>query len=110
MHCTLCLGSNTDAERHVEEARALLTALLPDVRWAEARWTEPVDFPNPALFLNQMASFDTTMSLEKLHHSFKEIERKCGRSPQDKAQGIVRMDIDLLTYGEQVIKVCPATL
>lgn len=104
MHCTLCLGSNTDAERNLGKARIMLTALLPDICWEEARWTEPVDFPNPALFLNQIASFGTRMSCEELRLHFKEIERQCGRLPEDKGQGIVRIDIDLLTYGEQVLK------
>lgn len=104
IRCTLCLGSNTEAERNVERAREMLTALLPGICWDEARWTEPVDFPNPALFLNQMAAFDTTMSREEVRMKFKEIERLCGRQPEDKAQGIVRMDIDLLTYGEERLK------
>lgn len=106
-HCTLCLGSNTEAEKNVAKARVLLTALLPDIRWNEARWTEPVDFPNPALFLNQLATFSTSLSCDEVRHRFKEIERQCGRQPEDKAQGIVRMDIDLLTYGEDTLKKVP---
>lgn len=103
-HCTLCLGSNTDAMTHVEKARTMLTRLFPDIQWDEARWTEPVDFPNPALFLNQMASFFTNMTHKELLLCFKNIERECGRLPEDKAQGIVRIDIDLLTYGEERLK------
>ena len=106
-HCTLCIGSNTEAENNVAKAHVLLTTLLPDIRWEEARWTEPVDFPNPALFLNQMATFSTTLSSDEVRHRFKEIERQCGRQPEDKAQGIVRMDIDLLTYGEDTLKRVP---
>lgn len=104
MHCTLCLGSNTDAEKNLEKARTMLTGLLPDIHWAEARWTEPVDFPHPALFLNQTAFFDTHMLCDELRQRFKDIERQCGRLPEDKAQGIVRIDIDLLTYGNHILK------
>ncbi len=82
----------------------MLTSLLPDIHWEEARWTEPVDFPNPALFLNQKATFDTRMLRDELRQCFKDIERQCGRLPEDKARGIVRMDIDLLTYGDEVLK------
>lgn len=107
VQCTLCLGSNTDAERNVAMAREMLDSLLPDIRWEEARWTEPVDFPYPALFLNQLATFTTQMSCDEVRTKFKEIERQCGRLPEDKAQGIVRMDIDLLTYGEETLKKVP---
>ena len=107
VQCALCLGSNTDAESNVEMARKMLNSLLPDIRWEEARWTEPVDFPYPALFLNQMATFTTQMSCDEVRTKFKEIEHQCGRLPEDKAQGIVRMDIDLLTYGEETLKKVP---
>lgn len=105
--CTLCLGSNTEAETNLEKARAMLAGLLPDIRWEEARWTEPVDFPYPALFLNQLATFCTDMTRDRLRQCFKTIERQCGRLPEDKAQGIVRMDIDLLTYGDEQLKGVP---
>lgn len=104
------MGSNTEAEKYVDMARKLLNAILPDIRWEEPRWTEPVDFPNPALFLNQLATFPTEMSREELHQCFKEIERQCGRLPEDKSQGIVRIDIDLLNYGGECIKGVPFRL
>ncbi len=107
IHCTLCLGSNTEAENNVEKARKMLTTLLPSIRWEKAQWTEPVNFPYPALFLNQLAIFDTTKTCNELRQCFKNIERQCGRLPKDKAQGIVRMDIDLITYGEKKLKVLP---
>jgi len=104
IQCTLCLGSNTDAQANVEKARAMLTTLLPGICWKKARWTEPVDFPTPSLFLNQLGIFSTTMPCDEVRHCFKEIERLCGRLPEDKAKGIVRMDIDLLTYGNEKLK------
>lgn len=85
----------------------MLATLLPDILWEEARWTEPVDFPYPALFLNQLAAFHTEKTRDELRQSFKAIERQCGRLPEDKAQGIVRMDIDLLTYGDEKLKELP---
>ena len=104
IRCKLCLGSNTEAEKNVEKARRMLNDFLPDIRWGEARWTEPVNFPYPALFLNQMAEFDTMMPRDEVILKFKEIERLCDRLPDDKAKGIVRMDIDLLTYGDERLK------
>ena len=102
--CTLCLGSNTEAEKNIEKARKMLTALLPNINWGEAKWTEPVNFPYPALFLNQQATFHTQKSRNEICQSFKKIECECGRLPEEKAQGIVRIDIDLLTYGNEQVK------
>ena len=104
VHCTLCLGSNREAERNIEMAYKLLNNSLPNINWGKARWTKPVDFPNPALFLNQTAEFYTTKRMDEIKLLFKEIERKCGRLPEDKSQGIVLMDIDLLSYGELKLK------
>lgn len=102
--CTLCLGSNTEAEKNVEKARKMLTALLPDISWGEAKWTEPVNFPYPTLFLNQQATFHAQKNRDEICQCFKKVERECGRLPEEKAQGIVRIDIDLLTYGNEQVK------
>ena len=99
--------SGPASRKNIAKARTLLTALLPDICWEEARWTEPVNFPYPALFLNQLATFTTPLLSDEVRHHFKEIERQCGRLPEDKGQGIVRMDIDLLTYGEETLKTEP---
>lgn len=107
--CLLCLGSNTDAEKNFQTARTLLAERFPNaLTWEEARWTEPVNFPlNPAHFLNQTARLETSLTPKELQTLFKEIEKQCGRLPEEKSLGIVRMDIDLITYDGQTIKVLP---
>ena len=35
---------------------------------------------------------------------FKELERRCGRIPEDKAQGVVKLDIDLLVFDNKILK------
>ena len=104
VHCTLCLGSNTEAEKNIEMAYRFLNKSLHNINWEKARWTEPVDFPNPAKFLNQKGEFYTTKEMAEIKLIFKNIERECGRLPEDKSQGIVRMDIDLISYGEMKLK------
>jgi 2-amino-4-hydroxy-6-hydroxymethyldihydropteridine diphosphokinase len=55
-------------------------------------------------FLNQVAQLTTSLSAAELKRLFKEIESEAGRTPEEKAQEIVRLDIDLLTYGDTLLK------
>lgn len=103
-HGILCIGSNIDCEANAFVARNELKQLFPFLRWARPRWTEPVNFINSALFLDQVAEFSTTLSANEVCACFKDIERKCGRSPEDKTHGIVKMDIDLLVFDEKILK------
>ncbi|MCD8194364.1 MAG: 2-amino-4-hydroxy-6-hydroxymethyldihydropteridine pyrophosphokinase, partial [Tannerellaceae bacterium] len=40
----------------------------------------------------------------KINKELKKIEAELGRLPQDKAQGCIKIDIDLLQWNEQVLK------
>lgn len=105
LHCGyLCLGCNADCEKNMRLACRKLEELLPEACWAEARWTEPIDFASSALFCNRVAFFTTDMEADELREQFKHIERLCGRTPSDKVNGIVKMDIDLLAFDHRVLK------
>ncbi len=100
----ICIGSNTECETNTSLACQELKKRFPDIKWSNPVWTSPINFQNPALFLNQMAYFFTPLSAEEVKNIFKEIERLCGRKQEDKDKGIVRMDIDLLAYEDQILK------
>jgi 2-amino-4-hydroxy-6-hydroxymethyldihydropteridine diphosphokinase len=51
-----------------------------------------------------VAAVDTDLSREELREMFKQIERSAGRTADDKSHEIVRLDIDLLTYGDELLK------
>ena len=106
--CTLCLGSNFNKLTSLEAARQYLLPIFPDIRFDEEQLTPAIGNGFRSPFLNQVASFSTALTAEEVRLELKEIERKLGRLPEDKAKGIVRIDIDLLTYGEQILK--PADL
>lgn len=100
----VCLGCNVDREKNIGLACRELEAVLSDVYWADSRWTEPVNFPNPAVFCNRVAFFVTDLEAGEVCEQFKRVERLCGRTPSDKANGIVKMDIDLLAFDHRVLK------
>ena len=55
-------------------------------------------------FSNQLAQFETSLSAEDIRNILKQIEKENGRLPEDKQQGIVKLDIDLLKYDDSILK------
>lgn len=82
-------------------------SLLGDVLTIRCRsrmlWTEPIGIVSDK-FLNCLVSGITQLSFTELRSKLKDIEQLCGRLPQDKADGIIRMDIDILQFDEQRFK------
>lgn len=102
--CVICLGSNADGEYHLAMARKILDCTFPGMRWGEIVETVPEVTENPAPYLNQAAVMETELSAGELKAFFKDIEKKCGRTPEGKQKGIIPLDIDLLVFGTQVMK------
>lgn len=102
--CIICLGSNERRRENLPLARQELSILFPTIRFATEQDTEPLYFANPALFANQVAVFATELPKVAVLRALKAIERQAGRLPGDKQQERVCLDIDLLCYGDQVLK------
>ena len=102
--CFLCLGSNYNRHFHITQARKSLVHHFPDIRFGEEMETEAIGSGFLSPFSNQLACFKTSFSAEEIRNILKIIERENGRLPEDKAQGIVKLDIDLLKYDEQIFK------
>lgn len=96
----LCLGSNEDAEEHIQKAQELFREQFPDFRFSEAIWTEPVVIDS-SLFLNCVAWGETEMEFVKLRQLTKKMERRIGDRKYLRAKGIIRLDIDILMYDGQ---------
>lgn len=103
-HCLLCMGSNTDRSAQLSVARKVLCATFPDIRFGEMMETEAIGSGFHSPFSNQLAKFSTTLSPDSVHDLFKELERQSGRVPEDKALGVVKLDIDLLVFDNEVLK------
>ena len=103
-HCLLCMGSNTNRFTQLSDARKVLSEAFPDIHFGEHMETQAIGSGFDSPFSNLLARFTTTLSSESVHNLFKELERHSGRLPGDKAQGIVKLDIDLLTFDNKVLK------
>lgn len=102
--CRLCLGSNYRPHRYLSDARGRLQQVFADIRFAPEEVTTPVDFASSEPFVNQVAVLTTGLEAAAVYRLLKAIEENCGRQAEDKARGIVKIDIDLLQYGTQVRK------
>ena len=56
------------------------------------------------MFSNPVACFTSPRTVSQVRERLKKIERDHGRTPDDKARGIVKIDIDLLCYDGEVLK------
>lgn len=96
----IALGSNFEPKINVEKAKLGLGALFPDILFSRSLWTEPVGIQSPR-FVNALALAHTSWSKEKIERELKQLEKACGRCREEKEQGIVRIDLDLMLYGEE---------
>lgn len=103
-HCLLCMGSNTDCSVHLSNAREALCKVFPDIRFGTPMETRAIGNGFRSPFCNQLARFSTSLTARSVHEVFKRLEQCNGRVPEDKAAGIVRLDIDLLAYDDTILK------
>lgn len=103
-YIVLCMGSNQDGALHLQQAHSLLLEAGLRLQWANSQVTQPIDCPCPNNFVNQVGVGYTHYDYPRLKQKLKEIESQCGRRPEDKQAGIVKLDIDLLRFGDQYYK------
>jgi 2-amino-4-hydroxy-6-hydroxymethyldihydropteridine diphosphokinase len=97
----VAIGSNLDpAERMVQAARAIRQR-FPDARFSRCYRNPAFGFAGPD-FYNAVAGFTTTLSVEALLPSLREIETRCGRARADPKWKPRKIDLDLLLYGDVV--------
>lgn len=100
----LSIGSNTFAKTNIDKAKRMLLYLFPNIVFSDPILSEPEDDNFKYLFRNILACCTTDMSLEQLVNKIKLTERAVGRTPKDKYQGKVIIDIDILMYGDEVLR------
>jgi 2-amino-4-hydroxy-6-hydroxymethyldihydropteridine diphosphokinase len=100
----LSLGSNMgDRQHNLNEAMRLISQRARVFEVSSTYDTEPVDNPDQPRFLNLVARIQTRLAPLELLTLVKGIEAKLGRT-KDKPNAPRPLDIDILFYGDQVIK------
>ena len=111
----ISLASNENQEANLAKAREQLTQLMADVHFTSAIWTKPYynDHVQSSLvngqssmvngqsknYLNQLCKGTTAFGEGLLGEVLKETEKRIGR--QHNEDGIVAIDLDLLSYDGQ---------
>lgn len=94
----LSLGSNTDSQQHMAQAKELLTKCFRPIRFSSSLRTEPIGIQSPP-FLNAVAVGLTSLEASEVNALLKDIESACGNTKQLRQQGKILIDIDLLWHG-----------
>ncbi|HIW44351.1 MAG TPA: 2-amino-4-hydroxy-6-hydroxymethyldihydropteridine diphosphokinase [Candidatus Prevotella stercoripullorum] len=99
----LSLGSNCDQEESMSAAKEKLRSMFgDDITFSECVWTEPIGIESDK-FLNCLAFTHTSHKLEYVSKAVKHIERGCGNRKRARTSNIVKMDIDILKYANQIL-------
>lgn len=93
----LALGSNVAAELRIEQAKARLSAVFPQLRFSRSLITPAIGIVSPP-FINCLAEGYCSVPLEEVIVALKDIEAEMGSVSEERKKGIVKIDIDLLQF------------
>ncbi|WP_027449681.1 2-amino-4-hydroxy-6-hydroxymethyldihydropteridine diphosphokinase [Xylanibacter brevis] len=102
MHSVIIsLASNHDAKQNLNEARRCLAQIFSNIKYSDELLTDPINAKRKDKYLNQLAQFESAFDAEQINSRLKAVEQQIGRTDEDRQQGIVRIDLDLLQHDEQ---------
>ncbi|ALM91812.1 MULTISPECIES: 2-amino-4-hydroxy-6-hydroxymethyldihydropteridine diphosphokinase [Alteromonas] len=97
----ISVGSNIDKEHYIRESIKALKQNFDDVSYSSVYESESVGFDGSA-FYNLVAKAVTSMSIIEVRDTFRQIESDNGRKHGEKKFCSRTLDLDLLTYDDQV--------
>lgn len=98
----ISLGSNIDREHNIRAALHDLRNEFGSLWLSRVYESEAVGFSGDA-FYNMVVGIDTEVSVSQLIGCFRAIESAHGRTREGSGFSSRTLDIDLLTYGDQVV-------
>ncbi len=98
----VALGTNIDQKKNALTAEAMMKTIFKDSYVSKHMWTKPVNMKSSEKFLNFIIFAKTQYGLTQLTKAFKQLEKKCGRTKYDESRGIIKIDIDILQYGDKI--------
>lgn len=104
MHKVLILlGSNTYSKLNIDKAKRMLIFCFPDIAFSKSGITIS-DTESKLPFRNALALFSSELTVEEITAKLKSIESAMGRTPKDKENGRIVIDIDLLGYDDTIVR------
>ncbi len=96
------IGSNIDPKENIEIAKELLSELF-DCTFSSHYETISEGFKGND-FINCVVRFETSLLPSELRNNLKQIEFRVGRTENQKGMSNRVIDLDLILYGDEVIK------
>ena len=100
---TISLGSNISPEDNLKEASCFISKKFKNVKFSKIYSSKSEGFEGKD-FLNQVILCDTELDFEQVIDLLKKIEVSMGRKKEKIKFSDRLIDLDLLTYGEEIIK------
>ncbi|WP_108823100.1 2-amino-4-hydroxy-6-hydroxymethyldihydropteridine diphosphokinase [Dysgonomonas sp. Marseille-P4361] len=100
----LSIGTNEDRDRNLDLCHQLLEKQFLFIAYSKTSMTVPYGNSYKSDFLNQLAFIYTDKEKDEVVSLLKSIEKEIGRSNGDKEKGIVKIDVDLIVWNEEVVK------
>ncbi|MBR5918994.1 MAG: 2-amino-4-hydroxy-6-hydroxymethyldihydropteridine diphosphokinase [Prevotella sp.] len=97
----ISIGTNVEQSINMFMGKRRLEELLHSVQYSTEVWSDAIDLPESDRFLNCLARVRTVHGLKQVQQALKQIERRCGVSQAMKHTGIVKLDLDILLYGNE---------
>ncbi|MBW4935573.1 2-amino-4-hydroxy-6-hydroxymethyldihydropteridine diphosphokinase [Marinobacter sp. F4206] len=97
----ISIGSNIDRERYVSAALDALKAWFGELEISPVYESEAVGFDGSP-FLNLVVGVTTALSVGELSRCFKQLEADNGRRRDVPKFSARTLDLDILTYGDQI--------
>lgn len=97
------LGSNVDRETHVREGLSALHARFGALEVSTVYECPAVGFEGEA-FYNLVVAFDSAEPIAEVHAALHEIEGRFGRDRSQPRYSPRTLDLDLLLYGERIVR------
>jgi 2-amino-4-hydroxy-6-hydroxymethyldihydropteridine diphosphokinase len=103
MKAVIALGSNLgNRELNIDSAIAELAKIIEITHLSTNHETDPVGGPEQPKYLNAIAIAETELEPEELLTAMLDIENKLGRK-REVHWGPRTLDLDLITFGDEVI-------
>ena len=99
----LSIGSNIEKEKHIRAGLRELAAHYSPLTLSNVYESEAIGFDGDN-FYNLVAAFDTRENLDTLCATLHGIEQRCGRVRNGVRFGPRTLDLDVLLYGDQVLR------
>lgn len=100
----ISIGSNEDAEFNLASCRDLLNQHYEGSVYTETSVTAPYGKVYKNNFVNQLAVIYTEKDKAEVSGELKLFEKLLGRRVDDKKLGVVKIDIDLVVWNDEVLK------